>query len=125
MNVLFFPCPSYEHCYFTSCYYLTRFTVYLLQLLMLLLNLGEDGKIVGGLLVQKKTSMLFDGNNSNSCCNLENIRYVSFLLGNAVFSLQYLYEHFKNRKSMDLLSNVCLEILAVTSYSCYMLLLFI
>ena len=69
-----------------------RYTVYLLQLL--LLNLGEDGKIVGGLLVQKKTSMLFDGNNSNRCCNLENIRYVSFLLGNAVCSLQYLFEHF-------------------------------
>jgi len=90
--------PSYEPCYFISCHYLSRYTVYLLQLL--LLNFGGDGKMVGGLLVQKKTSMLFDGNNSNSCCNLENIRYVRFLLGNAVCSRQYLYEHFKNRKSM-------------------------
>lgn len=51
----------------------------------LLLNLGEDGKIVGALLVQKKTSMLFDGNSANSCCNLENIRYSSFLLGNVEY----------------------------------------
>ncbi|KAL1371831.1 hypothetical protein AAHE18_01G160300 [Arachis hypogaea] len=40
---------------------------------LLLLNFEESGKKVGGLLVQKKTLILFDGSSLNSCC--KNIRH--------------------------------------------------
>lgn len=48
-----------------------------LYLQLLLLNFEESGKKVGGLLVQKKTLILFDGSSLNSCC--KNIRYGSLI----------------------------------------------
>lgn len=62
-------------------FYCLSYAVHVLPLQLLLLNLGEDGKIIDGPLVQKKILMLCDGNSASSCCNLENIRYKIFLLG--------------------------------------------
>ena len=97
----FFSCPPFIWTLLFQ-FLLFSYAIHGLLLQLLLLNLGEDGKIVGALLVQKKTSMLFVGNSANSCCNLENIRYTSFLLGNVM-----------SRWLCCLLCNICTGILKI------------
>jgi hypothetical protein len=80
MYILLFMFSRYGPCYLILL--LLSYAMNILPLQLLLLNLGEDGKIIiGGPLAQKKILMLCDGNSASSCCNLENIRYKIFLLG--------------------------------------------